>query len=186
MPSLFIILTLHRHSSSSNEDLVDSVDVVFVGLLPGPARDILPLMPFHGEQLIVSMMAAMDINEVIALVGKVDRTRVVRTVPLPSNSLRSGPILLHPSNVEAVEILSIVGTPVICNTEGKLTETRGLYDIEQFRQFCTSYLYAVGLLKLQQMLEMYNRIPLAYDPNIRAAASPSLSLTDPKSPHLFS
>ena len=165
---------------------MNSVDVVFVGLLPGPARDILPLMPFHGEQLIVSMMAAMDINEVIALVGKVDRTRVVRTVPLPSNSLRSGPILLHPSNVEAVEILSIVGTPVICNTEGKLTETRGLYDIEKFRQFCTSYLYAVGLLKLQQMLEMYNRIPLAYDPNIRAAASPSLSLTDPKSPHLFS
>ena len=113
---------LHRCTSSSNEELVSSVDVVFIGLLPGPAREILPSMPFNSEQLIISMMAAVDINEVITLVGKVDRTSVVRTVPLPSNSQRSGPILLHPSNSEAADILRIVGTPVICNTEGESVE----------------------------------------------------------------
>jgi hypothetical protein len=36
------------------------------------------------------MMAAVDINELVSLVGKVDESRIVRTVPLPSNSQRTG------------------------------------------------------------------------------------------------
>ena len=30
-----------------------------------------------------------------------------------------GPILLHPPNAEVQSILSVVGTPVACNSEGK-------------------------------------------------------------------
>ena len=75
-------------------------------------------MPFHKDHFVISMMAAVDINEVINLIGKVSSDRIVRTVPLPSNSQRSGPILLHPSNNYAEEILSVVGSPVVCHTEG--------------------------------------------------------------------
>ena len=103
---------------SSNEEVVQSSDIIFLGLLPGPAREILPSMPFHKDHFVISMMAAVDINEVINLIGKVSSDRIVRTVPLPSNSQRSGPILLHPSNNYAEEILSVVGSPVVCHTEG--------------------------------------------------------------------
>lgn len=65
------------------------------------------------------MMAAVDIHEVINLIRKVPSDRIVRTVPLPSNSQRTGPILLHPSNNIAETVLSLVGTPVVCHTEGK-------------------------------------------------------------------
>ena len=75
-------------------------------------------MPFHKDHFVISMMAAVDINEVINLIGKLSSDRIVRTVPLPSNSQRSGPILLHPSNIHAEAILSVVGTPVVCHTEG--------------------------------------------------------------------
>lgn len=67
-----------------------SADIVFIGLLPGPAREILPNMPFRKDQIVISMMAAVDIAEVISLVAKVDGSRVTRTVPLPSNSQRTG------------------------------------------------------------------------------------------------
>ena len=153
---------------SSNEELVRASDIVFIGLLPGPARNILPLMPFNENHLVISMMAAVDISELVELVSKgsngckrsqmdemnqldtpggaqggldevgeakegcegidqmsgegtvrrADKGRVVRTVPLPSSSQRSGPILLHPRNEEAEGVLSVVGTPVVCLTEG--------------------------------------------------------------------
>lgn len=78
------------YATSSNEELVSSVDVVFIGLLPGPARDILPHLPFKKDQIIISMMAAVDIGELMRLTYKVDARNIVRTVPLPSNSQRTG------------------------------------------------------------------------------------------------
>lgn len=47
-------------------------------------------MPFNREHIVISMMAAVDIKELVSLVGKVDESRIVRTVPLPSNSQRTG------------------------------------------------------------------------------------------------
>ena len=67
-----------------------SSEVVFLGLLPGPAREILPNMPFKKDQIVISMMAAVDIAELKSLVANVDENRVTRTVPLPSNSQRTG------------------------------------------------------------------------------------------------
>ena len=74
----------------TNEDVVLSSEIIFVGLLPGPAREILPNMPFKKDQIVISMMAAVDIAELMSLVAKVDGSRVTRTVPLPSNSQRTG------------------------------------------------------------------------------------------------
>ena len=51
---------------AENEDLVAKSDIVFIGLLPGVAREILPGVPFGGEssnKLIISMLAALDIPE---------------------------------------------------------------------------------------------------------------------------
>ena len=81
------------YATSTNEELVSSVDVVFIGLLPGPARDILPHMPFRKDQIIISMMAAVDIGELVRLSHNVDAKNIVRTVPLPSNSQRTGTVV---------------------------------------------------------------------------------------------
>jgi predicted ribosome-associated RNA-binding protein Tma20 len=52
--------------------------------------------------------------------NKIDLKKIVRTVPLPSNSQRIGPILLHPSNLEIEAILSVVGKPIVCETEDEM------------------------------------------------------------------
>ena len=106
--------------AASNEEVVSLSDVVFIGLLPQVAREVLPQLPFRANQLIISMMAAVDIEEVLTLV-RMPRSRVVRTVPLPSNSQRTGPILVHPSgNTEVEALLAVIGKPVVCHTEAEM------------------------------------------------------------------
>lgn len=103
-----------------NEDVVKEADVIFWGLLPGIARDLLPNMPFREDQFIISMMAAIDYEETKSLAGIIPSSNIVRTVPLPSAAKRSGPILMHPPNTKAENILNNVGTCVSCKNEAEM------------------------------------------------------------------
>lgn len=109
--------------AEDNESVVRDSDVVFIGLLPGTAREVLPTLPFGGtesEKLVISMMAAIQIGELRSLVGISD-SQIVRTVPLPSSARREGPILAHPSVPAVNDILEIVGSPVCCADEKEMT-----------------------------------------------------------------
>jgi pyrroline-5-carboxylate reductase len=107
------------HVVESNEDLVAEADVVFIGLLPAVARELLPTLPFTAEKLVISMMAAVDLQETLTLT-KMPADRLVRTVPLPSAANRSGPVLVHPPNATIEAILSIVSTPAVCTLESHM------------------------------------------------------------------
>jgi pyrroline-5-carboxylate reductase len=100
----------------SNEELVAGSDIVFVGLLPGIARDILPTLPFTKSHIVISMMAAVDYDELVSLV-KLPRIQVGKTVPLPAASRRSGPVLLYPPNDVIESTLRVVGKPIVCKEE---------------------------------------------------------------------
>eukprot|EP00429_Kryptoperidinium_foliaceum_P095378 CAMPEP_0176186472 /NCGR_PEP_ID=MMETSP0121_2-20121125/1887_1 /TAXON_ID=160619 /ORGANISM="Kryptoperidinium foliaceum, Strain CCMP 1326" /LENGTH=256 /DNA_ID=CAMNT_0017524957 /DNA_START=1 /DNA_END=771 /DNA_ORIENTATION=+ len=100
-------------------DLVEIVASNEFGLLPGVARDLLPTLPFTSEKLVVSMMAAVDLKETLELT-KMPADKLVRTVPLPSAAIRSGPILVHPPNATIEPILSVVSTPVPCAEEANM------------------------------------------------------------------
>jgi pyrroline-5-carboxylate reductase len=102
------------------QELVQRADIIFIGLLPSVAREILPTLPFNDEKhFVISMMAAVDMDEVIKLT-RLNPNNVVRTVPLPSVQRRSGPILLHPKNEKAEGILRLIGTPVGCANEAEM------------------------------------------------------------------
>mgnify|MGYP003973886999 CR=1 FL=1 len=104
-----------------NESVVSGADIVFYGLLPDVARTELPNMPYRSDQIIISMMAAIDYAETLALSkGIVPAQNIVRTVPLPSAAKRSGPILMHPPNTIAEGILNNVGTCVACVEEAEM------------------------------------------------------------------
>lgn len=107
--------------ASSNEQVVSEADVIFIGLLPAVAREVLPVMPFSaGKKFVVSMMAAVDLAEIRALCGDIPADRFVRTVPLPSSARRQGPILTHPKIAVFDSILSVVGTPVTVDSEAEM------------------------------------------------------------------
>ena len=96
--------------AESNEDVVSQSTIVFIGLLPEVARAVLPTLPFTENHKIVSMMAAVNYDEVVALC-RVDAANVVKTVPLPSSARRSGPILFHPPHPYLEQVVGVVGTP---------------------------------------------------------------------------
>lgn len=96
-------------------------DIIFIGVLPSTAREILPGLPFtsKGDKLVISMMATVDLEEVLRLTG-LPAVAVVRTVPLPSCARRDGPILVFPAYPRFVDLLGLLGTPVGCNTEAEM------------------------------------------------------------------
>jgi pyrroline-5-carboxylate reductase len=103
-----------------NHRLVELSDIIFIGLLPNVAQDLLPALPFKNHHLIISMMAAVDYQTTLGFLATVSPDRIVRTVPLPSSSRRTGPIIMFPANNEAQSVLLHVGTPVVCEAESKM------------------------------------------------------------------
>jgi pyrroline-5-carboxylate reductase len=103
-----------------NHRLVELSDIIFIGLLPNVAQELLPALPFKNHHLIISMMAAVDYQTTLGLLATVSPDRIVRTVPLPSSSRRTGPIIMFPANNEAQSVLLHVGTPVVCEEESKM------------------------------------------------------------------
>lgn len=116
----------------SNDELVTNSNIIFIGLLPNVAKEILPLLPFRQNQIIISMMAAVNYEDLVLLFsGKVDRCTIYKTVPLPSAARCLGPILLHPNpntngaadhseDNYVMKLLGSVGTPVICELESEM------------------------------------------------------------------
>lgn len=105
--------------AESNEDVVNQVSIVFIGLLPDVARAVLPTLPFTDNHKIVSMMAAVNYEEVVALC-RAKPENVVKTVPLPSSARRSGPILFHPPNPYLEKIVGVVGNPAAVANESDM------------------------------------------------------------------
>lgn len=105
---------------ASNQEIVDRSDVIFIGLLPHIAREELPKLSFAPSKRVVSMMATIPYDELLALV-RLPREQVVRTVPLPATAKRAGPILAFPPNEGLRDLLAQVGTPVMVETESEIT-----------------------------------------------------------------
>lgn len=103
-----------------NNKIAELSDVLFIGLLPNVAEEVLPQLPLTPQKLIISMMAAIDYSKTLQLLSQIPADRIVRTVPLPSATRRSGPIIMFPGQSEAEEILRFVGTPIVCEEEAKM------------------------------------------------------------------
>jgi pyrroline-5-carboxylate reductase len=101
--------------SDSAEYVAAQSDVLFVGLLPGGARELLPTLSFGGKY-VVSMMAAVNFDEVLSLT-RVPAARCLKIVPLPSSARREGPIVAFPKTSPVDFIVKTVGTMVSCDTE---------------------------------------------------------------------
>ena len=74
--------------ASNNEEVVSKSDIVFIGLLPQVAKEILPNLDFTDKE-VISMMATIDIADLLTLTKR-PPDRAVRTVPLPSAQYREG------------------------------------------------------------------------------------------------
>jgi len=90
--------------------LVDQVDAVFVATLPQQTLQVLDTLSFRQDQVIVSLAAAVSVEQIARTVKPA--SRIHRIIPMPPNETGVGPIPLYPPAPDLASLLSRIGTVI--------------------------------------------------------------------------
>ena len=93
-----------------NQEIVDQVGTVFVGVLPQQTLGVLDGLTFREDQTIVSMAAMVSVEELTEVVQPA--CRIHRIIPMPPNEMGVGPIPVYPPSLELETLLSTIGTVI--------------------------------------------------------------------------
>lgn len=103
--------------AADNEAVVAGSEVVALSLRPAMAAEVLRPLAFCRGQRVLSLMALVPLAELRTLV---DPAEAVRVLPLPTAARRQGPLVLHPAERWAQELLAPLGELVLPETETEL------------------------------------------------------------------
>jgi len=106
-----------------NQSVIDGSDWVILAVRPQVAREILSKIRFRAGQKIVSLIAAVTLDELRDLARPA--TDITRAVPLPPVAQHLGPTALCPANAEVAALFDKIGTAVPVGDE------------HQFNAMCT-------------------------------------------------
>ncbi|MBQ9882711.1 MAG: NAD(P)-binding domain-containing protein [Synergistes sp.] len=104
--------------SRSNQQAADEADILFIAVLPQQLRALLKELRFRREQKIIQVTGLTRLEDTRSCYAPAEK--VVRIIPLPFAALRSGPVLIYGKDPECIELLSLIGTPVIAEDEKEL------------------------------------------------------------------
>ena len=92
--------------AADNQAVGDAADVVLVAVLPDQAEAVLTALEFGERHTIVSLVAGVSIEDLVAWSGV---ARVARSVPLPAVARREGRTPVYPPLPEAVALYGRLG-----------------------------------------------------------------------------
>lgn len=104
--------------AADNQDVLDSTDVVFMGVLPGQMNDVCAELNFRAEHVVVSLIAGMPPSTVAEIVAPA--TEVVQMIPLPVVAMHAGPLVICPGNPKIVDLFEGCGEIVALDDESKI------------------------------------------------------------------
>lgn len=104
--------------ASSNQDVIDNSDVVFLSVRPQVAREVLSELRFRAEVCVVSVIATYSISMVRALASPAEI--VVRAIPLPSVADLRGPTAIYPANANVERLFKDLGYVLAVGSEREL------------------------------------------------------------------
>lgn len=104
--------------AKSNQEVADRAILIIPALLPAVLREVAPAVRFRPCSHIVHIAAGIKIAE--AADWYAPACNVVRAVPLPFAADRMGPLVMCGGDELAVSLFSLVGTPVVTETEREL------------------------------------------------------------------
>lgn len=99
----------------SNQDVLDSSEVVVLAVRPLIAPGVISELHFRRDQCVISLIPGLSLGKLSELVTPA--TRVVRAVPLPSTARRAGPTVIYPADQLANDLFAGVGTVFEVETE---------------------------------------------------------------------
>jgi pyrroline-5-carboxylate reductase len=96
--------------ATSNQEVVDCTDIVFLSVRPAIAVQVIGSLRFRAEQTVVSVIAGIQLSELREMVSPA--TTAVLAIPLPAMSQGKAPLVLMPDNLQVRELFSATG-PVV-------------------------------------------------------------------------
>lgn len=101
--------------ASSNQDVLEHCDTVVIAVRPQVARSALSELRFRPDHCLISVVSALSLQSVSALVAPA--TRITRAVPLPSTAKRIGPTAIYPPDRLVDDLFAAIGTVFAVETE---------------------------------------------------------------------
>jgi len=105
--------------AGSNQEVVDAVDCVVLGVLPKQAETVLGELHLRPNQQLLSLVAMVSLARLRELVG-VDGVDCARAIPMPAVAKRRGASLVFPPRPFAQAIFDELGTCVAVDDEARL------------------------------------------------------------------
>ena len=89
---------------ASNADVTAAADVLFLGLMPDIAREVLPALTFREGQRVISFIADLPLSEVQSLIGPATAESLV--LPFPAIAQTRSPLIAFPQSALVSDIFA--------------------------------------------------------------------------------
>ena len=101
--------------SKNNQQLVDKSNWVFLAVTPKIGNKILKKLNFKKNQKIISLISTINLAQLKKMIGK--KSKIVRAIPLPPISIRTGPVPICPPDKQVKNFFNKLGTVVEIKNE---------------------------------------------------------------------
>jgi pyrroline-5-carboxylate reductase len=106
--------------AESNQQVVDQCDIVFVGVLPKQAEEVLRTLTFSERHVVVSLVSTAQLALLQEVCAPVPVAQVVRAIPLPPVAKHNGATVMTPPHAAVVSLFDSLGTVVPVATEEQM------------------------------------------------------------------
>jgi len=103
--------------AASNQEVLDSSDTVFIGVLPKLAEAVIRDLRFEKRHTVVSLVSTAPLDSLREWLSPVPAASVVRAIPLPPVAKHMGTTLVTPPHDTIVTLFDALGTAVPVDDE---------------------------------------------------------------------
>ena len=98
-----------------NQDIIDKSNWIFLGVTPEVGKKIIKGLKFKNSQKVISFISTIKMNDLRKYIGK--NVDIVRAIPLPPISLKTGPVPIFPKNRSVKKFFDKIGSAIEINDE---------------------------------------------------------------------
>lgn len=106
--------------AGSNQEVVDACDVVFIGVLPKQAEEVMRALKFTPKHTVVSLVSTAPIKLIRECCVPVPAEQVVRAIPLPPVARHRGACVMTPCHAAITTLFDALGTVVPVDDEATM------------------------------------------------------------------
>ena len=101
--------------AKNNQEVINKVDWVFLGVLPKVGEEILPKLQFRNNQIIVSFMSTTNLTKLKKLIKT--KSIIIKAIPMPPIRLGKGPVAIFPPNKKVKSFFDKIGQTIEIKNE---------------------------------------------------------------------